>query len=225
MTELWDAAYNGDIQKLQELLADPEYRDMINYKMNSQGHSALFFACYGAANAETVRLLLNAGADPFQRDDNGCLPLHFAANSLDPALIAALLEVPNMHAFKHDVATASGQTPLHALFVPGAGDGLTLKSKNADLTSCLSFFLERDKNPLGALHKKDNNGLSSLMLVKYYNLQPYFYPHVPPKTFGVLLSTISVPGNIADILKDFYRRIPANESTNTMGVSIRPRLR
>jgi hypothetical protein len=129
---LGQAAYIGDVPKLQELLLDPTVKDMINHKMKSQGHhTALFFACYGAANPETVKILIQAGADPFVRDDAGYLPLHFAANTQDADLIAALMEVPNMKAHRYDPATSTGQTPLHALFLPSLGVSSTVKSKNA----------------------------------------------------------------------------------------------
>lgn len=224
ITELWYAAYYGDVSKLQQLIADPIYKDQINYKENSQGHSALFFACYGAANPETIRVLLNAGADPFQRDGSGCLPLHYAANSLDPELIMALLEVPNMKDFRLNAAAQTGQTPLHALFIPASEVGLTVKSKNADLARCLPLFLERDNNPLGALHQKDNNGLSSLMLVKHYNLQSNFHQYVPSMTFGILLKSVSIPGNMTELLKSgFYNRIPILESDKDVVVRMCPR--
>lgn len=229
VTELWDAAYTGDVAKLQELIANPAYRDMINLNVNSQGHSALFFACYGAANVETVKLLLDAGADPFQRDNIGCLPLHYAANSLDASIISALLEVPNMYAHKL-VAAGNGQTPMHALFLPGH-DGNSKADKIAAISSCIPYFLKSNESPLGTLHAKDNNGLSTLMLVKHYNLQESFYPHLPanvsPKTFGILLKSVAVPGNIGSLLHpDFCRRIAANETADAIMVSsARPRLR
>ena len=138
-TEIWDAAYNGDIPKLQQLIADPAYHSLINYNLNSKGHSALFFACYGAANAETVKTLLNAGADPFQRDNTGNLPLHFAANSLDAELIKALLEVPGMNEIKLNAASGTGQTPLHALFLPGLDVAIPY-DKTVDISKCLPFF-------------------------------------------------------------------------------------
>jgi len=200
--ELWQAAYSGDAPKLQALLADPILRDKINYKMKSQGnHTVLFAACYGAANAETVKILINAGADPFLRDNNGRLPLHFAANTKDKELIAALLETPNMKSFRLDTASDTGQTPFHALFLPSLGVDSAVKSKNADLSSCLPLFLEVSNDPLGALRKKDNKGLSPLTFVKHYNLKSAFYPHVPPKTFEILLKSVVVPANIEELLK------------------------
>lgn len=200
--ELWQAAYNGDVPKLEELLADPDLRSKINYKMHSQdNHTALFFACYGAANAETIRILISAGANPFLRDKIGRLPLHLAANTRDSELITALLEVPSMRSFRLDAATSTGQTPLHYLFLPDLGFGSAVKPNNADLSKCLPLFLEIGQDPLGSLHKKDHNGLSSLMLVKYYNLNAAFHSYVSPKTFEILLKNVSVPYNVEELLK------------------------
>lgn len=221
VVQLWKAAFSGDNQTLQNLIANPNHSANINCADNPQGHSALFFACYGNANAETVKLLLDAGADPYQRDNAGCLPLHFAANSLDPDIINAVLAAPNMSRFKLDIATGTGQSPLHALFLPN-----TPKAKNIDLSKCISLILDKDNDPLGALHKKDNNGLSSLMLVKHYNLQGSFAQHVSPRTFAILLKSVWVPGNINEILSsDLYRRIALEElSSNSENTSImRPR--
>jgi hypothetical protein len=202
--ELWQAAYSGDVIKLQELLEDPTVREKINYKLNSQGnHTALFFACYGAANAETIRLLLLAGADPYLRDNAGRLPLHLAANTQDSELIAALLEAPNMRNFRYTPAN-NGQTSLHALFIPGFGISSAVKAKNADLSKCLPLFLDEGNDPFGALQNKDNNGISSLMLVKHYQLKDVFMPFVPPakrRLFEIYLRTLSIPGNIDELLK------------------------
>ncbi|HSX20903.1 MAG TPA: ankyrin repeat domain-containing protein [Gammaproteobacteria bacterium] len=200
--ELWQSAYSGDAAKLQELLSDPAISNKINYSMKSQGnHTALFFACYGSANAETIKVLINAGADPFQRDDKGRLPLHFAANTKDADLIATLLAVPNMRDFRLDMTSHNGQTPFHALFLPDLGIGITAKSKSADISKCLPHFLEVGHDPLGVLHKKDHNGLSSLMLVKHYQHQAAFHPYVGPKTFEILLKSVIVPANIEELLK------------------------
>ena len=194
--------------------------------MNSQGHSALFFACYGIANAETISILLNAGADPFQRDNEGRLPLHFAANSLDSQIIAALLKAPNMNSFKHDAANKAGQTPLHALFLPSSGILGTIQDRSTGIERCLPFFLERDNNPLDALHKKDNNGLSSLMLVKHFKLQGGFKQHVSEKLFQILLKGVSVPGNIAQLLNsDLYYRISPLEVVEIEINNMRPTCR
>lgn len=220
-SELWAAAQIGDVAQLQSLLADPAYKEMINNNTNAQGHSALFFACYGGANAETVRILLKAGADPFQRDNHGNLPLHYAANALDPTIIAALLEAPGMYASKLAVATSSGQTPLHAIFMPGA-DGVAKNTKTAEISSCIPYLLKRDESPLVTLRAADKNGLSTLTLVKYYGLQASFHPFVPPKTFETLLKSIAVPGNIEALLQaDLYPRIVENEPAPTMSNNVR----
>lgn len=222
--ELWLAAYNGDVPKLEQLLEDVEFKSRINHTMNLYyEHSPLFFACYGAGNAKAVKLLLDAGADPFQRDNLGRLPLHYAANSLLQEVIDVLLDVPNMKAHRLDDMSDIGQTPLHALFLPNLGISQAVRADNSKLTKCLDSMLEPNRDvSKRVMEKQDKNGLSSFMLVKHYKLNPWFPPqHTPPKMFENFLRIfVTVPGNIADLLaSDYY--CPPQSADSVIGIEAR----
>jgi cytohesin len=64
------------------------------------------------ADAEELRHLLAAGADPNARDDRGETPLHVAARDNDAA--ADALGVLIQHGAVVNVASTGGETPLHA---------------------------------------------------------------------------------------------------------------
>ena len=214
LMELYVAAYLGDVPKLQQLLEEPELKEKINHTMNSErNHSALFYACYGASNAEAVKVLLAHGANPFQRDSIGHLPLHLAANSWDPEIIKVLLEVENMIDYKLDAATITGQTPLHALFLPGSGIDAETKAKNANPKLCLSLILTADRTQShAALLKMDKQGVNSLMLVKCFNRATWFAPEAP-KAFPIYVSKAPAIANIKSVLEPgFYDSTPFLEA-------------
>jgi hypothetical protein len=214
--ELWLAAYNGDVPKLQQLLANDDFKSRINHTLNlGHDHSPLFFACYGAGNAAAVRELIEAGADPFQRDDMGRLPLHYAANSLLKEVIDVLLDVPNMRTHRLDDLSINGLTPLQALFLPSLGISQAIKTDNSKLAKCLDSMLDPNRDASKrAMEKVDKNGLSSFMLVKHYKLAPWFPPqHTPPKMFeNFLRCFVTVPANITELLaSDLYCPIQPQE--------------
>jgi len=202
--ELWLAAYNGDVPKLEQLLENIEFKARINHTMNlGYDHSPLFVACYGAGNAAAVKVLLDAGADPFQRDIFGRLPLHYAANSLLKEVIDVLLAVPNMRDYRLDDISANRQTPLHTLFLPTLGISGAIRADNSKLTKCLDSMLDPNRDASKrAMEKLDKNGISSFMLVKHYKLNSWFpSQHTPPKMFeNFLRCFVTVPGNITELL-------------------------
>lgn len=212
--ELWLAAYNGDVTRLEALLTNVEFKDRINHTINlGYDHSPLFFACYGAGNAEAVRVLLDAGADPFQRDNIGRLPLHYAANSLHKEVIDALLETPNMKTHRLDAISSNGQTPLHALFLPSLGISHSIRADNSKLSECLDSMLDPNRDASKrAMEQLDKRGINSFMLVKHYKLNSWFpSQHTPPKMFeNYLRCFVTVPSNLTEILASdsYYSTLP-----------------
>jgi len=212
VTALFGLAYGANdaekVTKLEDLLKDPEFRRFINYGYNSQGeHSAIFFTCYGGASVEAVRVLIKAGANPFQRDNIGRIPLHLAANSADPEIVAEFLAVSKMQLFVDDAAKDTGQTPFHALFLPGSGNSPAAKAKNANLIACLTLLLAASGDPVASLKKKDNNKLTPLILAKHYGLLSAFDSLDPTLKAKLNLDSVVVPGNIEELVRvDFYGR-------------------
>lgn len=213
-TSLFLASYAGDYKRLGELLTQKEHKDNINHPVNTQGkHTPLFFACYGDANVETVKELLNHGADPLLLDNIGRTVLHIAANTADPAILQTLLEQPGIIEFVDSAAEFTGQTPFHALCLPGSGAGPDKKGKDANVVACLQMLLDKSKNtPLQALNTKDKNNLTPIMLAKQYNNTELLESF--EKLIGKdALDSVNVPDNIETLLKvDFYGRTPLLEA-------------
>jgi len=73
LTSLMVASRDGDVTKIKDLLI--EGHD-INFK-NKLGFTCLMVASHCLFNAETVKLLLENGADPFIKDQKGKYSLDF----------------------------------------------------------------------------------------------------------------------------------------------------
>ena len=83
------AAMFGDVKTASVLLARGDAD--VGLK-DSEGVTALHYACYAASEA-LVTMLLRSGADPTARDNNGVTPLHYAAErAAGPQVAAALLD-------------------------------------------------------------------------------------------------------------------------------------
>jgi ankyrin repeat protein len=223
-TFIYGAAYGGRLARLIELIgplqdsnsaeelvltaAQKNYLQYVDYQTDSQGnHTPLFLACYGGANVETVDFLIKKGASAYAVDNIGRMPIHLAANSADPAILRRLLEVPNMAIYVDFAAPETGQSPLHALCLPGSGAGPTAKSTNANQVACLNVLLDNSLEPLKSLMAEDKNGFTPIMLAKYYKLQPLL--DVIAARFGdkIDLNSIEVQADADEKLKiDFYGR-------------------
>jgi len=208
VTLLFNASYSGNVPRLKELLADPNFKALINRGVDTQGnHAPLFFACYGGANAEAVQVLLDNGANALKRDNIGRIPLHLAANSNDPEILEVLLAQPSMNLFVDDAAADTGQTPFHALFLPGSGNGPAAKAANGNLADCLKKLLAKSPNPFKSLNTPDKNGLTPLILAYHFNLLAAFDNLDPSLKSEINQYIVKIPANIKELLKvDFYGR-------------------
>ena len=130
--QLQDLAGRGDIKEIKELLEMPgAAQGLANWK-DSSGWTALHEACSTAGNTrtvETVRVLLDHGADPSAKDENGTTCLHTACDNGDVATAKLLMEVgaeraPKSTSFQDEDAEkfkrqmlleldADGKTPFH----------------------------------------------------------------------------------------------------------------
>jgi len=195
------AAHKGDNDRLNALLADPLIQAKINEPIGKFGHSALFFACYGNANATTVSILLKAGANPSQRDYSNRLCLHFAANSLDVEIIQVILNEPNMSALRTDT-TCAGITPVHALFLPGSIDPDPVRRSKLPL--CLPPMLGNQSYGDSALKIKDSFGLTPMKLIRHFGLvnevDGACATSAQKKLLKLYLNNLKVPENIPALM-------------------------
>ena len=205
------ASLLGKTEDLSKILEDLEQKSFINHPVNTQGnHTPLFFACYGAGNVETVRLLLQNGAEPLARDNVNRNILHIAANTADPEILNELLSIPGLGALVNAASEITGQTPFHALCYPGSGASADNKGGKANikesLNILLSKFMEQEAAINALLNVKDKNGLTPLMLAKYFNMTEVLEV-VSEKFPSINLADINLPENIQNILEgDFYGR-------------------
>jgi hypothetical protein len=204
VSKLCFSAYHGNLAKLGELLTTPEATEKINAPLGPFAHSALFFACYGKANAETVKLLLSAGANPLQRDCHRRLPLHFAANSLDGQIIEVMLAIEAMDGYRLDAESEFNITPVHALFLPGVA--MEPPIKDAKLQACIPLMFKDKGFGEGALKKKDQHGLSSVMLAKHLGLANAIAMQARAtgheRIFQIYCKSLKMPGNINAVLSN-----------------------
>lgn len=124
---------------------------------DSQGLTALHYAVY-VHNAETIKTLIAAGADPNAGDAMGLTPVHLAsAQCFNADVLAALLAGGG----EVDVLSVRGLTPLHGAVMmgkPGAAKALLGKGANAFLQDY------RGVSPIDLLYGmgKDDAGASGL---------------------------------------------------------------
>lgn len=204
------ATYSGNTEGLRALLEEPKHLAHINLGVDSQGgHTLLFIALYGDANPETLALLLEKGADPFYRDNIGRIPLHIAANTADPKMLTMLLARDGVSELV-DSPAATGQTPFHALCLPGTGAGVAKTPENTTLS--LEILLDYSNDARVSLNIPDTNGLTPLILIKHYN-NPELLKTCKEKLGQNCFEAVLIPENIDNLLKvDFFGRTPLLEA-------------
>jgi ankyrin repeat protein len=129
------AAYCADKTDVLDLILEKEKVD-IN-RRDKDGQTALHYAVRGK-RLDNVDYLLENGADPAIRDENGDTPVHLAATAVsqDSAILDLLLATE-----KRDNA---GMTALHVAF------------KESNVDAARFFLLSKGANPA------DENGLTPL---------------------------------------------------------------
>jgi ankyrin repeat protein len=132
---LHDAALNGDIERVRELL---EQGDDPNEK-NIKGQTPLHLAAY-MERLNLIPILIDAGADINAKDDFGKTPLHSAAEWNDDASTTELLIQNRADVNAKD---SSGKTPLYYTI---AYYTIAYKAKNNRL-KMIKILLENGADP------------------------------------------------------------------------------
>jgi ankyrin repeat protein len=135
-TDLHDAAFDGDVERVKKLL---EKGENPNAK-NKTGRTPLHVAAY-MGHVEVVRLLLEHGADPNAKDKDGHTPLHDATSGGYVDVVKLLLK----HGASPNAQNKDGETPLHDAAYRGHVDVVRL-------------LLERGADP----NAKDKDGWTPL---------------------------------------------------------------
>lgn len=147
---LVDAAIGGRLGVIEQLLRHPDTR--IDYRAHALGRTALM-AALGMRNGEAVALrLLDAGADPAQRDRQGFAALHHAVRGMSPILVERLLDLGQ----PVDEPAEGGLTPL----MLAVGNRETLRS-TADRVAVVELLLARGAD----VHARDASGRTPLLHV------------------------------------------------------------
>jgi ankyrin repeat protein len=205
-------SYLGRVKELQDLLAVPEQAILLNKGVRKQGyHTALFFACYGSANLETVMTLVDAGADIYASDSMGRIPFHIACNAADPKIIKYFLDTFLAARSNFNIVDLNGRSPLHALCCSGSSNNE--KRRGAELIESLNLLLETYTDPasiIAALNQPDASGLTPLMLAKFYGLDELSYVFA---RYGIDISKVaSVTRDHAGIRYDYFGRTKLMEA-------------
>jgi ankyrin repeat protein len=128
------------LQEVEEILKERNYN--INDR-DQNGETALHLTCK-AANVDIARYLLENGADPTARDNDGLTPLHIAAAYISDSDIFDLLLVANRNV-DIDASDESGMTALH------------FATATSNVT-CARFLLSNGANP----NTRNQNGSTPL---------------------------------------------------------------
>ena len=205
-------SYLGNVGSLNRMLGSYDGIQHINTAVKKQGnHTALHFACYGKSNVETVKSLINKGADCFVKDVVGRTPFHIACNSADPRIINYFLKQVSGIEALIAMPDNYGRTPLHALCCPGSS--VAEKKRGEKLIVALNMLLdsfECDKDAVNALNQKDQFGLTPLMLAKFYNFDELYSIFAQ---LGIDVCKIpSVSTNNHGIIFDYFGRTKLMEA-------------
>jgi ankyrin repeat protein len=111
---LFDAAENGDLSKLTQLLE--ENPSLIDARRES-GWTLLQEAIFGG-NYDAIKLLLTRGADVHTQDERGWTPLHEAAYNSTAEVVKLLLSF----GANTDATDNYGRTPLQYAVQDGFSD-------------------------------------------------------------------------------------------------------
>jgi ankyrin repeat protein len=147
MSDIHDAARDGDLEKVKALLNDNP--DFVFSKDHNFGQTPLHWALYCEYRCEpVVQLLLAHNAEVNTKDIHGETPLHTAARRSNKALVELLLA----HKAEVNAKGNAGQTPLHCALGWHPDDGY---EPDEDLVRLL---LARGAE----VNAKDGNGITPL---------------------------------------------------------------
>ena len=141
--ELFAKVKNRNYLKLEELLEDERYRNLAKTAIDEEDNekSALHFAVE-SERLDTVRLLLDIGADSRVQDSKGKTPIYYAAADGNNEMLKLFIKKLPRKGLKKDkkaldLQEEGGKTPLYAAAAKGDLPGTkTLKKKaNIDLAS------------------------------------------------------------------------------------------
>ena len=100
----------GNVSAARRLLELDEEEELLG-ATTAHGATALHLAAH-AASAETLRSLLQAGANVHSQDQHQCTPLHYAVRSGDEQCVQLLRQVPCTLLLQHGAAASSSNTGL-----------------------------------------------------------------------------------------------------------------
>ncbi|WIA34901.1 hypothetical protein OEZ86_013188 [Tetradesmus obliquus] len=136
--------------------------------------------------ADSVRLLLQQGANPWAVDDVGCSALHYAAGADKPAIISLLLGAagdtgpvrgPNApHTRYANVRNQAGLTAVHYAVRAAAAQALEVLLRGGANPGLVSFIdcmwegLPRGSSPLHLAARKNDNALALQLLRAHADL-------------------------------------------------------
>lgn len=213
--------YAGRTAEIARTLASPGENALINTPVYTQGgHTVIFIACYGGANVETVKLLLDNGAELYKKDLKDRTPYHYAANSADPNILRYLFSFITLQTARN-LIDSDDRTLLHAICCYGSSP--TDKKRGKELSESLRILLVAYETSNGsasslisALNQKDRYGFTPLHYAKYYGYTEIFdvISELEQKLDTVLMppeSELVIPNDHPAVGIDFFGRTKLQE--------------
>jgi len=152
--EFTDAAFQGDIAKVRELLGTRNVDSLLTAKGNN-GNLPLHLAA-GGGHVKIIQLLLAQGADIKAGNDVAATALHVAAASGQKTAAALLI----LHGADVNATDKAGYTPLHYAARFGKDDVIELLLKKGANPNAVSHD---DVKPLHAAEREGNTAAAAII--------------------------------------------------------------